>query len=241
MAARGLGRRNAVEPFDLDITPGEVVGLAGLLGSGRTEVARLFYAADRADRGHLELNGSPVTLRTPHAAMEAGIAFCSENRRTEGLIPQLSVRENILLALQASRGWSRPISRRKGDELVEKYIQALGVRPADPEVAVSTLSGGNQQKVLLARWLITQPKPLILDEPTRGIDVGAKAEIQRLVASLSDDGMAVLFISAELEEVLRLSHKIAVLRDRRLVAQLSNTEDIDTDRIMETIASGATV
>ena len=238
VAARGLGRRNAVEPFDLEIAPGEVVGLAGLLGAGRTEAARLFCAADRADRGHLELNGSQVTLRTPHAAMEAGIAFCSENRRAEGLIPQLSVRENILLAMQASRGWARPIGRRKGDELVEKYIQALGVRPADPDAAVSTLSGGNQQKVLLAR-LITEPKLLILDEPTRGIDVGAKAEIQRLVASLSDDGMAVLFISAELEEILRLSHKIAVLRDRRMVAQLANTEDVGTDQIMETIASGA--
>ncbi|WP_407923877.1 ATP-binding cassette domain-containing protein [Actinoplanes derwentensis] len=172
--------------------------------------------------------------------MKHGIAFSSENRRTEGIIGDLSVRENIILALQATRGWTRPIPRKKQDEIVEKYIKALQIRPADPERPVRNLSGGNQQKVLLARWLITEPRLLIIDEPTRGIDVGAKAEIQKLVAELSDGGMAVLFVSAELEEVLRLSHKIAVLRDRRLVEELENTADVDADRIMQTIASGAT-
>jgi galactofuranose transport system ATP-binding protein len=238
--AKGLGRTGAIAPFDLTIHEGEVVGLAGLLGSGRTELARLLFGADRADHGELRIGGKAVSLRSPEAAMKRGIAFSSENRRTEGIIGELSVRENIILALQASRGWSRPIPRRRQDELVDKYIKALQIRPADPEREVRNLSGGNQQKVLLARWLITEPRLLIVDEPTRGIDVGAKAEIQRLVAELADGGVAVLFVSAELEEVLRLSHKIEVLRDRRLVEELTNTADVDADRITQTIASGAT-
>ncbi|MEV4624988.1 sugar ABC transporter ATP-binding protein [Micromonospora sp. NPDC049523] len=237
--ARELGRTGAIEPYTLAIHQGEVVGLAGLLGSGRTEAARLLFGADRADRGQLDVDGEPVTLRGPHTAMASHIGFCSENRRTEGLVEDLTVRENIVLALQARRGWSRPIPRRRQDELVDRYVKALQIRPANPELPVRALSGGNQQKVLLARWLITEPRLLILDEPTRGIDVGAKAEIQRLVVQLADDGMAVLFISAELEEVLRLSHKIAVFRDRRLVTELENTEDVDADRVLAAIASGA--
>nr|BFE77623.1 hypothetical protein GCM10020093_002240 [Planobispora longispora] len=201
-------------------------------------MARLLFGADHATTGELSVGGAPVTLRTPRAATNHGIAFCSENRRAEGLIPDLTVRENIILALQAARGWARPIPRRTQDELVAKYIDALKIRPADPDRPVKNLSGGNQQKVLLARWLIVEPKLLILDEPTRGIDVGAKAEIQRLVVELSDGGMAVLFISAELEEVLRLSHKVGVLRDRRLVAELPNDDDLTTGVLMETIASG---
>jgi len=235
-----LGRRGAIEPFSLTIHAGEVVGLAGLLGSGRTEAARLLFGADRADHGQILVDGEPSGVRNPRAAMARDIGFCSENRRVEGLVGELTVRENIILAMQAARGWSRPIPRRRQDELVAKYIDALQITPPNPDMVVQNLSGGNQQKVLLARWLITEPRLLILDEPTRGIDVGAKAEIQRLVVQLSDGGMAVLFISAELEEVLRLSHKIEVLRDRRMVSELENNEDVDADRIMETIASGAT-
>jgi len=239
--AHELGRNGAIAPFELVIRGGEIVGLAGLLGSGRTELARLLFGADRPDHGSLAIDGTPVTLRTPRAAMNHGIAFSSENRRTEGVVGELSVRENIVLALQASRGWSRPIPRRKQDELVERYITTLGIRPTDPDVAVRNLSGGNQQKVLLARWLITEPRLLIVDEPTRGIDVGAKAEIQRLLVELADGGMAVLFVSAELEEVLRLSHKIEVLRERHLVEELDNTGGgVDADRVMQAIASGAT-
>jgi len=171
--------------------------------------------------------------------MANGVAFCSEDRRAEGLIEDLTVRENIVLALQASRGWTRPLSRRRQDELVEAYLRSLRITPANPELLVRDLSGGNQQKVLLARWLITNPRLLIVDEPTRGIDVGAKAEIQRLVVSLADDGMALLFISAELEEVLRLSHTIGVMRDRRMVATLANDDDVDTERVMRAIAEGA--
>jgi simple sugar transport system ATP-binding protein len=239
LSASELGRKGSVAPFSLTIHRGEVVGLAGLLGSGRTEVARLLFGADRADHGRVTLDGRPVAIRTPVAAIGRDIAFCSENRRTEGLVGELSVRENIILAMQAARGWLRPIPRRRQDELVDRYVRALSIRPADPEIPVRNLSGGNQQKVLLARWLITEPRLLILDEPTRGIDVGAKAEIQRLVVELSDGGMAVLFISAELEEVLRLSHKIAIMRDRHLVTELANDDTVDADRVMQIIASGA--
>ncbi|SCG55030.1 sugar ABC transporter ATP-binding protein [Micromonospora halophytica] len=237
--ADGLGRAGSVAPFSLTIHQGEVVGLAGLLGSGRTEVARLLFGADRADRGRLTVAGRPAAVRTPVAAIERDIAFCSENRRTEGLVGELTVRENIILAMQAARGWLRPVPRRRQDELVQRWIEALSIRPADPDMPVRNLSGGNQQKVLLARWLITEPRLLILDEPTRGIDIGAKTEIQRLVAELSDGGMAVLFISAELEEVLRLSHTVAVMRDRQMVAQLANDDSLDADRVMRAIASGA--
>ncbi|NJP98959.1 sugar ABC transporter ATP-binding protein, partial [Nonomuraea sp. FMUSA5-5] len=236
--ARELGRAGAIEPFTLTIHEGEVVGLAGLLGSGRTEVARLLFGADHASTGEIAIGGTPQPLRTPRAAMNHKIAFCSENRRSEGLIPDLTVRENLVLALQAARGWTRPLPRSRQDELVSRYVAALNIRPADPDQLIRNLSGGNQQKVLLARWLILEPRLLILDEPTRGIDVGAKAEIQRLVAELSDGGMAVLFISAELEEVLRLSHRVAVLRDRRLVAELDNDDRLTTESLMETIAGG---
>jgi galactofuranose transport system ATP-binding protein len=233
-----LGRKGSIAPFSLTIHAGEVVGLAGLLGSGRTELARLLFGADRHDHGQILVDGAPATIRTPSGAMARDIAFCSENRRTEGLIEELTVRENVILALQASRGWSRPLPRRRQDELVDKYIKALRITPADPEAIVRNLSGGNQQKVILARWLITEPRLLILDEPTRGIDVGAKAEIQRLVVELSDGGLAVLFISAELDEVLRLSHKVAVLRDRHVVSELVNDSTVDADTVMQTIASG---
>ncbi|WP_328507323.1 sugar ABC transporter ATP-binding protein [Streptomyces sp. NBC_00391] len=236
--ADGLGRTGGVAPFDLDIKKGEVVGLAGLLGSGRTELARLLFGADQPDSGKVTVGGKQVPMNAPNDAIGAGVAFCSENRKAEGLVPDLTVRENIILALQAARGWTRPIPAAQRDELVAKYIKALDIRPANPEARVGQLSGGNQQKVLLARWLITQPKLLILDEPTRGIDVGAKAEIQKLVVSLSEDGMAVLYIAAELEEVLRLSHTIGVLRDRKLVATLTNGPEITTSKILETIASG---
>ncbi|MFC5666753.1 sugar ABC transporter ATP-binding protein [Kitasatospora misakiensis] len=240
LRAEGLARRGAVEPYDLAIRPGEVIGLAGLLGSGRTEAARLLFGADQSDRGTVKINGETAALRSPKAAIGHGIAFCSENRKTEGLIAELTVRENIVLALQASLGWTRPLSRTAQDQLAIRWIRALDIRPKDPEALVRNLSGGNQQKVLLARWLITEPKLLILDEPTRGIDIGAKTEIQKLVARLAGDGMSVLFISAELEEVLRLSHRVAVLRDHRMVAELRNDGRLTPELIMETIASGAT-
>ncbi|MFI0724424.1 sugar ABC transporter ATP-binding protein [Streptomyces sp. NPDC021224] len=238
LKAEGVSRNGGIAPFDLEIRAGEVLGLAGLLGSGRTELARLLFGADTPDGGRVHIGGKPVALKEPNDAIGRGIAFLSENRRAEGLVPDLTVRENIVLALQAARGWTRPVPAQQRDDLVAKYIAALDIRPADPEAKAGSLSGGNQQKVLLARWLLTQPALLILDEPTRGIDVGAKAEIQKLVVSLSEEGMAVVYISAELEEVLRLSHTLGVLRDRRLVARMANGPGVTAGRVLEIIASG---
>jgi simple sugar transport system ATP-binding protein len=237
VAARGLGRTGAVNPVDLSVAEGEVVGLAGLLGSGRTEIARLLGGIDRADTGTVLLRGRPVRLRTPRQALKHRIAFATEDRRSEGVVGDLTVRENVVLALQADRGWFRPIPKKRQEELTRSYIEALNIRPANPEAPVRNLSGGNQQKVLLARWLAIAPRLLILDEPTRGIDIGAKAEIQKLVYNLAENGMSVLFISAELEEVLRLSHRIGVMRDRSLVADLEN-DGVTLDALLALIAEG---
>jgi len=236
--ARGITRRGVVEPIDLTIGEGEVVGLAGLLGSGRTEIARIIGGVDRPDGGRLRVSGRAVRFRSPRQAIRDGIAYSSENRRADGIVETFSVRENIVLALQADRGWFRPISRRRAEELAVSYIEALNIKTPSIEAAVRDLSGGNQQKVLLARWLAVAPRLLILDEPTRGIDVGAKAEIQKLVYSLAVNGMSVLFISAELEEVLRLSNRILVLRDRRKVADLPNV-DLGLAQLLALIADGS--
>ena len=235
--AENLGRTGAIAPFDLELHPGEVVGVAGLLGSGRTELARLLFGADHADSGRVFLDGKPVKLRNPRTAIANGIAFTSEDRKAEGLVADLTVRDNLILAMQAARGWARQVPRRTADELVEKYVSALDIRPANPDAVVATLSGGNQQKVLLARWLVTQPKLLILDEPTRGIDVGAKAQIQKVVADLAAEGMAVVFISAELEEVMRVSDRVVVLRDRRKIGELPG--DAGVDDVLALIAGEA--
>jgi simple sugar transport system ATP-binding protein len=237
LRAKGIARKGAVAPVDLSIGEGEVVGFAGLLGSGRTEVARLLGGIDRSDAGTLEIRGDGIRLRTPRQALSKRIAFSSENRRAEGIVDELTVRDNIILALQADRGWFRPIPRKRRDELAQSYIDALHIRPANPDAIVRNLSGGNQQKVLLGRWLAVAPRLLILDEPTRGIDIGAKAEIQKLVISLAENGMSVVFISAELEEVLRLSHRIVVMRDRQMVADLDN-DDLTIDNLLALIAEG---
>ncbi|WP_417366517.1 sugar ABC transporter ATP-binding protein [Glutamicibacter arilaitensis] len=238
LQAVGLGRKGAVEPFDLDLYPGEVIGLAGLLGSGRTELARLLYGADKADAGAIKLAGAPVKLRTPRQALGRKIAYTSEDRKGEGAVGDLTVAENVILGLQASRGWIRPMPKVKSAQIVDAYIKALGVRPANPNALLKNLSGGNQQKVLLARWLATAPKLLLLDEPTRGIDIGAKTEIMNLVSELAEQGMSVVFISAELEEVLRLSDRIVVMRDHAKVAEIPSTPDVDVPRLIEIIASG---
>ena len=222
LSAQGLGREPALHPIDLDIHRGEVVGLAGLLGSGRTELARLLFGADRATSGDIAIDGTPAAVRSPRAAIAHRIAFSSEDRKGEGIIGELSIRDNLVLALQARRGFARPLSRAAKDDLVDRYMEALDIRPRNASLPVKNLSGGNQQKVLLARWLITEPQLFILDEPTRGIDVGAKAQIQKLIADLAADGMGVVFISAELDEVARISDRMAVLRDGRCVAQVGN-------------------
>ncbi|ACZ29459.1 ABC transporter related protein [Xylanimonas cellulosilytica DSM 15894] len=238
LQAVALGRKGSIRPFDLDVHAGEVVGLAGLLGSGRTELARLLTGVDRPDTGQVLVDGRPVRMTTPRASLRRKIAYSSEDRKAEGLVGDLTVRENIVLALQADRGWLRRLPDRTVDEIVDRYIKALDIRPANPAALVRNLSGGNQQKVLLARWLATAPRLLVLDEPTRGIDVGAKAEIQRLVAELAADGMGVVFVSAELEEVLRLSHRVAVLRDRVKVGELVNSDDVRLGDVVDLIASG---
>lgn len=237
LQASGLGRKGAIEPYDLDIARGEIVGFAGLLGSGRTETARLLFGADHADAGELRIEGAGGRIDSPRQAIRRGIAFCSENRKTEGIIADLTVRENIVLALQASRGWFRALPRKRQDELADEYMKALNINPKNPEQLIRNLSGGNQQKALLARWLLMEPKLLILDEPTRGIDIGAKAEIQKLVLALSRKGMSVLFISSELEEVLRVSDRVAVLRDRRLV-QTMGAGELSHENVMKAIAGG---
>jgi monosaccharide-transporting ATPase len=237
LVATGLGRTGSIAPSDVTVYPGEVLGFAGLLGSGRTELARLLFGADHADTGTISIDGHQARLRSPVDAIARRIAFCSEDRKGEGIVGDLSVRDNIVLALQAGRGWARRIPRRTVDELVARWITALDIRPTDPDLLTRNLSGGNQQKVLLARWILTEPRLLILDEPTRGIDIGAKAQIQKLVVDLAGDGMAVLFISAELEEVLRLSDRVAVLRDRHKVAELPRA-GASMGQVMELIARG---
>lgn len=238
METAGLGRKGSVSNVSLSIFPGEVVGLAGLLGAGRTETARLLFGADKADEGSIKVKGQPLKMRAPRTAIDHGIGFCSEDRKEEGLIGDLTVRDNLVLAMQATKGWARRIPRRVQDELVAEFIKALDIRPANPDALIRNLSGGNQQKVLLARWMVTSPDLLILDEPTRGIDIGAKTQIQKLVKRLASEGMSILFISSELEEVLRLSDRIAIIKDRAMVAEISN-DDVSVDDVLTVIAGGA--
>ncbi len=220
LTARGVGRRGATKPTDLDVLEGELLGFAGLLGSGRSELARILTGVDPFDGGELILDGERRRFHQPRQALKERIAYSTESRKTEGIVGELSVRENIVLALQADLGWIRRIPRERQDELSASWIEALDIRPAEPERRAGALSGGNQQKVLLARLLALAPRVLVLDEPTRGIDIGAKVEIQRLIGDLAANGMSVVFISAELEEVLRVGHRIVVFRDREIVATL---------------------
>ncbi|ATM97700.1 putative sugar transport system ATP-binding protein [Yersinia frederiksenii] len=232
---KNYGRRGVVENFDLSVSPGEIVGLAGLLGSGRTETAQLIFGVTTPDNGEAKIQGKPVKIRTPRKASKSGFGYCPEDRKTDGIVGAATVRENIILALQAQRGWLRPISMREQTQIAEDFIQQLGIRTPGPEQQIQYLSGGNQQKVLLARWLATKPRFLILDEPTRGIDVGAHAEIIRLIEKLCDEGLALLIISSELEELAGYADRVIVLRDRRHIAQLSHDE-ISVPAIMQAIA-----
>ena len=233
---RNYGRRGRIRPFDLDVRAGEVVGVAGLLGSGRTETAEILFGAERADSGTAEAGGRRLDLSSPRAAIREKFGFCPEDRKVDGIVGDLSVRENIALALQARRGWARPLGRAEQDRLADHYIKALDIRTTDREKPIRLLSGGNQQKVILARWLATNPDFLILDEPTRGIDVGAHAEIIRLIESLCENGMSLIVISSELEELVAYSSRVIVLRDRAHVAELSG-ERVTTAAIVEAIAA----
>jgi monosaccharide-transporting ATPase len=237
LQARQLSRTGAIEPFDLDLHAGEVVGFAGLLGSGRTETANLLFGIDKPDSGTLQFEGETVKKYSPRDSIARGVAFCPEDRKAEGLVEGLTVRENIILAIQANRGWLKFLSARAQYEIADQYIKLLNIDTPTADQLVKNLSGGNQQKVILARWLATQPDLLILDEPTRGIDVGAKAEIQKLVLELADEGKACVFISSELEEVMRCSHRVVVLRDREKVTEYASDE-ADEEKIMRVIAGG---
>jgi galactofuranose transport system ATP-binding protein len=232
---RDAARHNAVGPLNFSVGPGELVGLAGLLGSGRTETARLAFGLDRLHVGETWIDGEPRTLSGPAAALRIGFALTVEDRKTAGIVPHLSVRENIVLALQASRGPWRLLDAGAQRTLAQHFISALAIRTPTPETPVRNLSGGNQQKVILARWLATKPRLLILDEPTRGIDIGAKADVETLLAKLRDDGLAVVFISSEIEEVARLSERVIVLRDREQVGELLSPR-INTEEILRMIA-----
>ncbi len=235
LQARGLGRHGVLAPLDLDVHGGEVFGLCGLLGSGRTEVARLLFGADKADCGSIKIKGKIEKLLSPRDAIAAGIGFCSEDRKKEGAILELSVRENIILALQARAGLLRVIPRKRQQALANDYIKWLGIKTPDMETPIGSLSGGNQQKTLLARWLAVNPAMLILDEPTRGIDVRAKQEIMDYVIALCRKGMAILFISSEISEVLRVSDRMLVLRDRKACGEYRRGE-LDDDSVLEVIA-----
>ncbi len=237
LRAVGLGRKGALQPMDLEIRQGELLGLAGLLGSGRTEAARLLFGADKADTGSINIDGKERSFSSPRDAIAAGIGFCSEDRKHEGAILDLSVRENLILALQARMGILRAIPLKRQQQLAEEYVKALGIKTASIETPIGSLSGGNQQKVLLARWLVTDPKLLILDEPTRGIDVRAKQEIMDYVSALCKKGMSILFISSELPEVLRVSDRIVVMRDRKQGGEYPRGA-LDETTVLHVIAAG---
>jgi len=237
LAAKNLARPPALHPIDLDIQRGEILGLAGLLGSGRTELARLLFGIDPRTSGEIRVGDSAIPLHSPRNAIRHGLAFSSEDRRLEGILPWLSVRENLIIALQAKRGAWKTLTRAEQDKLCDHYIRALRIKTASAETPIRNLSGGNQQKVLLARWLATQPALIILDEPTRGIDIGAKAEIEQLIAKLRADGIAVIFISSELDEIVRNSTRVLVLRERRAAGEFSG-EQITGPALMHAMAGG---
>ena len=224
-------------PFDFRIRKGEVNGFTGLLGSGRSESVRAVFGADRVTGGKVRMGGKSVRITKPHDAMKNGIGYLPEDRKRDGIIADLSVRENIILALQVINGMNHPISRARAEAFADEYIAALQIKTASQDTPIKSLSGGNQQKVILARWLLTHPQYLILDEPTRGIDVGTKLEIQKLVLKLAEEGMSVTFISSEIEEMLRTCSRLIVMRDRKIVGELTG-DQLTQAQVMKTIAGG---
>ena len=235
--AIGLSHEGSIKPFDIDIHRGEVIGLTGLLGSGRSELARAIYGADQPDAGELYFKGKQLKASEPIDAMKAGMAFLPEDRKEESVIGDLSIRENLIIALQAKTGVFKLLPMSKQNELADKFIKALSIKAPSPETLISQLSGGNQQKVIIGRWLITNPDFLILDEPTRGIDVGTKTEIQKLILKLAGEGMTIMFISSEIDEMLRTVNRLCVLRDGMKVGELNNV-DLDRPKVMAAIAGG---
>ncbi len=236
ISAKGLSHAGTIKTFNLDIHKGEVVGIGGLLGSGRSELARCIYGADKAQTGTLEVAGEQVKINQPIDAMNKGMGMLPDDRKAEGIIADLSVRENIILALQAKRGMFKQLSRAQQEEIADRYIDLIQIKTASKETLVKQLSGGNQQKVILARWLATDPDFLILDEPTRGIDIGTKSEIQKLIVKLAGEGKSVLFISSEIEEMLRTCSRMVIMRDGQKVGELDH--ELSQENVMKAIAGG---
>lgn len=238
LEAKGLTAFGRISDFDLAIHKGEVVGFAGLLGSGRTETAELLFGVTKPEQGVLKLSGSELRISSPLDAMHHKIAFCPEDRKAQGIIGDLSVRENIMIGLQAKKGMWNHIPMKEQERIADMYIQLLQIKVSSPEQLIKNLSGGNQQKAIIARWLVTEPDLLILDEPTRGIDIGTKTEIQKMVVQLArEKQMSIIFISSEIDEMTRTCTRLAVLRDRKKVAELSG-DDINSDKVMAAIAGG---
>jgi len=234
--AAGLSSSEA-RPFDFKIHRGEVNGFTGLLGSGRSESVRAIFGADRVTGGKVRVKGRDVKITNPREAMKNGIGYLPEDRKRDGIIADLSVRENIILAMQVMKGFFHPMSKAQMRQFADEYIKALQIKTASQDTPIKSLSGGNQQKVILARWLLTHPDYLILDEPTRGIDVGTKLEIQKLVLKLAEENMSVTFISSEIEEMLRTCSRLIVMRDRKIVGELTG-EQLTQGYVMKTIAGG---
>ena len=235
--ATDLATTEGIQPFDFNIRKGEVNGFTGLLGSGRSESVRAIFAADKVTGGKVRVMGREVKITNPKEAMKNGIAYIPESRRRDGIIGDLSVRENMILALQVLRGFFHPISRAESEKMADEYIKLLEIKTASKETPIKLLSGGNQQKVILARWFLTHPKYMILDEPTRGIDVGTKIQIQKLVLELAKHDKSVTFISSEIPEMLSVCQRLIVMRDRKIVGELKG-EELSQDVIMQTIAGG---
>lgn len=233
----GLTSSSGIKPFDFNIKKGEVNGFTGLLGSGRSECVRAIFGADHVTGGTVKKNGKVIKIRKPIDAMRQGIAYLPEDRKMDGIVGDLSVRENIILAAQVLKGFFKPFSKAEANKFADEYIKLLGIKTASADTPIKSLSGGNQQKVILARWLLTHPEYLILDEPTRGIDVGTKVDIQKLVLKLASEGMGITFISSETDEMLRTCSRLIVMRDRRVVGELTG-EDLVQSKIMSTIAGG---
>ena len=235
--AEGLYSNAGIKPFDFNIKKGEVNGFTGLLGSGRSECVRTIFGADHVLGGKVKKNGKEIKITKPIDAMKNGIAYLPEDRKNDGIIGDLSVRENIIFAMQVMRGFFRPLSKAEANKYAEEYIKLLDIKTASADTPIKSLSGGNQQKCILARWLLTHPDYLILDEPTRGIDIGTKVDIQKLVLKLASEGMSVTFISSETDEMLRTCSRLIVMRDRKVVGELSG-DDLTQNKIMSTIAGG---
>jgi monosaccharide-transporting ATPase len=235
-----VARGTKLRDVSLEVWPGEIVGLAGLLGSGRTETARAIFGADPRQGGAVYLDERRLDPRHPDDAIRAGVGFVSEDRKADGIIPELSIRENLTLAALPLLTRFGIVSRSKQREMVERFMRRLGIKATSADQRIRELSGGNQQKVLLARWLCTSPRLLILDEPTRGIDIGAKGEIQALVNELAAQGLGVLMISSELEELVEGSSRVVVLRDGMNVAELQGP-DISQRAIIHAMADEGSV